>query len=69
MADLLSWDDAEEIAQVLRLRFPDTNPETVSEVELARWTREIPRLTGEPARGEEFQRQVEAIRSAWADAA
>ncbi|TAN21378.1 MAG: hypothetical protein EPN33_12205 [Acidobacteria bacterium] len=69
MADVLSWDDADEIAQILRARFPDTNPETVAELEIARWAREIPTLQGKPAPGERFQAQVENIRAAWSRAA
>ncbi|MGH9467043.1 MAG: Fe-S cluster assembly protein IscX [Terriglobales bacterium] len=65
MAEVLSWDDAEEIAQILRERFPDNDPETVAELEIARWVREIPMLEGEPAAGVAFGRQIEAIREAW----
>ncbi|MGH9483916.1 MAG: Fe-S cluster assembly protein IscX [Terriglobales bacterium] len=65
MADVLSWDDADEIAEILRERFPDSNPETVAELEIARWAREIPTLEGEPAGGEGTQAQIEAIRDAW----
>ncbi|HXE31947.1 MAG TPA: Fe-S cluster assembly protein IscX [Terriglobales bacterium] len=63
MPDALSWDDAEDIAQMLRERFPETDPQTLSELEIARWAREIPALAGAP--GEEFSTQVEAIRDAW----
>lgn len=69
MADVLSWDDADEIAEILRERFPDTNPETVAELEIARWVREIPTLEGEPASGAAFQDQIEKIRTAWSLAA
>lgn len=69
MADVLSWDDADEIAQILRERFPDTNPETVAELEIARWVREIPSLEGKPAPGTAFQDQIEKIRTAWSLAA
>lgn len=69
MADVLSWDDADEIAQILRERFPDTNPDTVAELEIARWVREIPTLEGEPAPAEGAAAQVEAIRDAWRRAA
>lgn len=65
MPDILTWDDAEEIAQVLRSRFPDTDPEVVSELEIARWTREIPALIEEPPPADRFPRQLEAIRTAW----
>jgi FeS assembly protein IscX len=64
----LDWDDADAIAAILRDRFPGTDPDSVSVLEIARWTREIPLVTGEPAKGAEFQRQVEAIREAWRDA-
>ncbi|MGH9486603.1 MAG: Fe-S cluster assembly protein IscX [Terriglobales bacterium] len=69
MADALSWDDADEIAEILRQRFPDNNPQTLAELEIARWVREIPTLAGEPAQGNEFQAQIEAIRDAWSRAA
>lgn len=69
MADRISWDDADEIGQLLRQRFPDTDPEQVAELEIARWTREIPLLDGEPAAGEGMRQQVEAIREAWRRAA
>lgn len=65
----LGWDDADDIAAILRDRFPSTDPDTVSALEIARWTREIPLVTGEPAKGAELQRQVEAIRDAWREAA
>ncbi len=65
----LGWDDADEIAAILRHRFPGTDPDTVSELEIARWTREIPTLTGEPPAGPELPRLVEAIRDAWREAA
>ncbi|MGH9475210.1 MAG: Fe-S cluster assembly protein IscX [Terriglobales bacterium] len=69
MADVLSWDDVDEIAQILCARFPDNDPETVAELEIARWVREIPTLEGEPAQGAAFQDQIEAIRDAWRRAA
>lgn len=65
MADTLSWDDGDEIAQILRDRFPATDPEAVSELEIARWVREIPRLDGAPADASRFPLQLEAIRAAW----
>jgi FeS assembly protein IscX len=65
----LAWDDAEEIAAILRERFPGTDPETVSKLEIARWTREIPTLTGEPPVGKALSQALEAIRAAWRDAA
>jgi FeS assembly protein IscX len=64
----LGWDDAEEIAAILRDRFPATDPDSVSELEIARWTREIPMVTGEPPAGEDLPRCIEAIRAAWRDA-
>lgn len=69
MADSLSWDDADEIAAILRQRFPDNDPESVSELEIARWTREIPELVEQSPDPESIQRQVEAIRDAWRRAA
>ncbi|MGN6592478.1 MAG: Fe-S cluster assembly protein IscX [Terriglobales bacterium] len=69
MADSLSWDDADEIAAILRQRFPDNDPESVSELEIARWTREIPELVEQSPSPETIQRQVEAIREAWRRAA
>ena len=68
MPESISWDDADEIADVLRRRFPASDPETVSDLEIARWTREIPELMGEPAPGGAAV-QVAAIRAAWAAAA
>lgn len=65
MAEPLTWDDADEIADVLRRRFPDTDPAIVTDLEIARWTREIPELTGEPALGG-VEAQIAAIRAAWA---
>lgn len=65
MPDELSWDDAEEIGALLRARFPDTDPQSVSELEIARWTRELPGLVGEPASELHLQQQIEAIRAAW----
>ncbi|HVA63057.1 MAG TPA: Fe-S cluster assembly protein IscX [Terriglobales bacterium] len=64
MPDQITWDDADEIADVLRRRFPDSDPATVSDLEIARWTREIPTLVGEPAHGGAAA-QVAAIRAAW----
>ncbi|HUX67559.1 MAG TPA: Fe-S cluster assembly protein IscX [Terriglobales bacterium] len=66
MADELNWDDADEIAQLLRARFPDTDPLQVSELEIARWAREIPTLIESPGPQERFAAQLEAIRDAWA---
>ncbi|MGH9393919.1 MAG: Fe-S cluster assembly protein IscX [Terriglobales bacterium] len=65
MPDLITWDDADEIAQILRQRFPDTDPEILAEVEIARWTREIPTLVGNLAPGAAGVAQIEAIRAAW----
>lgn len=65
VADTLTWDDADEIALILRERFPETDPETVSDLEIARWVREIPTLDGEPASATRFPQQLEAIRAAW----
>lgn len=65
MPDRLSWDDAEEIAEVLRQRFPDTSPEEVSALEIARWAREIPMLEDTPGPPEALAAQIEAIRAAW----
>ena len=61
----LGWDDADAIAAILRDRFPSTDPDAVSALELARWTREIPLLSGEPPAAGELQRALEAIRDAW----
>jgi FeS assembly protein IscX len=69
VADRLSWDDADEIAAILRQRFPDNDPESVSELEIARWTREIPELVEASTDEHTIQRQVEAIREAWRRAA
>jgi len=65
MAEELSWDDADEIAQVLRARFPDTDPQELSELEIARWAREIPTLLEPSGPQERFAQQLEAIRAAW----
>jgi len=65
MADFITWDDAEAIAAILQQRFPDTDASTVADLEIARWTREIPLLTGDPAPGAGFTAQVDAIRAAW----
>ncbi|HEY8055058.1 MAG TPA: Fe-S cluster assembly protein IscX [Terriglobales bacterium] len=69
MPDPISWDDADEIAAILRQRFPDNDPESVSELEIARWTREIPELVEDSTDEATIQRQVEAIRDAWRRAA
>ena len=65
MSDFLTWDDADAIAEILRHRFPDSDPSTVADLEIASWTREIPLLQGDPAAGPGLDAQVAAIRSAW----
>jgi FeS assembly protein IscX len=65
MPEPITWDDADDIADVLRRRFPDTDPAIVTDLEIARWTREIPELVGEPAKGN-ASAQIAAIRAAWA---
>lgn len=64
MPEELTWDDADEIALVLRDRFPDTNPDQASDLEITRWVREIPLLRGEPPAAV-LPDYLEAIRDAW----
>ena len=66
MPEMLTWDDADEIAQILCHRFPDIDPQIISELEIARWVREIPTLVdAPPPPPPDFQLRLEAIRAAW----
>lgn len=67
MPEELGWDDADQLAQILQARFPDNDPDQVSDLEIARWVREIP--TFRPRTQSPLEPKIAAIRAAWRRAA
>lgn len=65
MPDVITWDDADEIGILLHKRFPTTDPDVASDLELAGWIREIPTLQGNPPDAQQLPLSLAAVRSAW----
>lgn len=67
MPEDLDWNDADELAQILQARFPDSDPDQMSDLEIARWVHEIP--TFRPQAESPVEAKIAAIRAAWRRAA
>lgn len=67
MPEELDWNDADELAEILQARFPDNDPDQVSDLEIAQWVREIPAFRPGPESG--LEPKIAAIRAAWRRAA
>lgn len=67
MPDDLDWNDADQLAQILQARFPDSDPDQMSDLEIARWVREIPAFR--PQAETQLEPKIAAIRAAWRRAA
>ena len=61
----MTWKDAEDIAQLLMERHPDTDPLTVRFTELHKWVVALPGFTDDPKASNE--KILEAIQMAWLD--
>lgn len=69
MPEELGWDDADELAEILQARFPDNDPEQVSDLEIAGWVQEIPTFRPQPSANLDLDQKIAAIRAAWRRAA
>ena len=62
MPENLDWNDADELAQILQARFPDSDPDQMSDLEITRWVRESPSFR--PQADTQLQPKIAAIRAA-----
>lgn len=61
----MTWDDAEDIALVLRRKYPDQDPLRIRFTDLHRWVTELEAFDDDPAASTEGK--LEAIQMAWYD--